>query len=185
MNLPIGTNIKKLRRENNMTQEQLARRLGIAFQSVSRWENGQVYPDIELMPAIAEVFGVSVDSLMGIPEAEKERLASTLVSEFVKLCREKEFLKNTERMAGLLRRIRRDYADCEAFYHIWTDTDFSRLGREPVLSELRLTVEARLKKFPNDGMSVKYFSTIEDDEHIEKFLNKYTAPAELLDERTA
>ena len=118
MNLPIGTNIKRLRHENNMTQEQLANRLGVAFQSVSRWENGQAYPDIELMPAIAEVFDVGVDYLMGIPEIEKERMANTLILEFVKLCREKELDKNTERMVELLRQIRRDHVDCDAFYHI-------------------------------------------------------------------
>lgn len=82
-------------------------------------------------------------------------------------------------MAGLLRRIRRDHADCEVFYHIWTDTDFSQLGSEPVLGELQLTVEARLKRLSDDEMSVKYFSKIEDDERVGEFLNKYTAPSGL------
>ena len=179
MNLPIGSNIKRLRRKNDMTQEQLAVRLGVTFQSVSRWENGQVYPDMELMPAIAEIFGASVDSLMGVPESEKEKRATALVLEFVRLCRERDPDKNAEKMTELLRIIRRNYADCEAFYHIWTDVDLSQLSFEPILNELRHTVEARLKKCPGDELSIKYFSKIEDDGRVGEFIESYTAPAGL------
>ena len=48
-----------------MTQEQLAGKLGISFQSVSKWENGQAYPDVELLPVIASIFHTSIDALMG------------------------------------------------------------------------------------------------------------------------
>lgn len=61
----LGENILKLRKEKKLTQEQLASLLGVTFQAVSRWENGQAYPDIELIPQLASVFGVSIDSLLG------------------------------------------------------------------------------------------------------------------------
>ena len=48
-----------------MTQEQLAGKLGISFQSVSKWETGQAYPDVELLPVIASIFHTSIDALMG------------------------------------------------------------------------------------------------------------------------
>ncbi len=70
MNLLIGENIKRLRRERNLTQEELAAHLGISFQSVSKWERGDGYPDITLLPAIAHYFHISVDELIGT-----ERLA--------------------------------------------------------------------------------------------------------------
>ena len=65
MNLRIAENIRRLRQENNLTQVQLADRLGVSYQAVSRWENETTYPDIELLPLIAAVFGVTVDYLLG------------------------------------------------------------------------------------------------------------------------
>ena len=65
MKLNIGENLRRLRREQNMTQETLAEKLGTSFQSVSRWENGTTYPDIEFLPAIARIFGTTVDNLIG------------------------------------------------------------------------------------------------------------------------
>jgi transcriptional regulator with XRE-family HTH domain len=54
-----------------MTQEQFADRLGVSYQSVSRWENGVTYPDIEFLPAIAKQFSVSLDYLLGQDDTEK------------------------------------------------------------------------------------------------------------------
>lgn len=69
MKLNIGENIKQLRREKNMTQEEFAELIGVSCQSVSRWENSLCYPDLEFLPTISEVFGVTVDKLIGINEA--------------------------------------------------------------------------------------------------------------------
>lgn len=57
----IGT----ARREAAMTQEQLAQELGVSAQAVSKWENGQSYPDITLLPKLAALFRCSVDELLG------------------------------------------------------------------------------------------------------------------------
>lgn len=64
MGLNIGKKIKQLRHEQNITQEQLAEALNISYQAVSKWENALVYPDITLVPVIAEFFGVSCDALL-------------------------------------------------------------------------------------------------------------------------
>ena len=56
-----GMRIADLRKQKGLTQEQLADRLGVSYQSVSRWENGVTYPDIEFLPAIAKYFSVSLD----------------------------------------------------------------------------------------------------------------------------
>ena len=71
MNLRIGENIRRLRRERNLTQEEMAAHLGISFQSVSKWERCDGYPDITMLPALANYFGVSVDSLIGMDEIAK------------------------------------------------------------------------------------------------------------------
>jgi transcriptional regulator with XRE-family HTH domain len=71
MKLRIGENIRRLRRERNLTQEEMAAHLGISFQSVSKWERCDGYPDITMLPALANYFGVSVDSLIGMDEIAK------------------------------------------------------------------------------------------------------------------
>ena len=68
MKLNIGETIKRLRKEREITQEEFAEVLGVSCQSVSRWENDNCYPDIELIPTIAGFFGISTDRLMGIAE---------------------------------------------------------------------------------------------------------------------
>ncbi len=65
MNLQIAENLRRLRQEQGLTQATLAERLGVSYQAVSRWENKSSYPDIELLPAIAALFGVTVDYLLG------------------------------------------------------------------------------------------------------------------------
>lgn len=72
MNVKIGENIKRLRKERDMTQEQLAAELGVSFQAVSRWELGTTYPDIALLPVIAAYFDVTVDELLGVDMARRE-----------------------------------------------------------------------------------------------------------------
>ena len=60
----IGKNIYELRRQKGITQEALAEIVGVTGQAVSKWESGGS-PDIELLPPIADYFGVSIDKLFG------------------------------------------------------------------------------------------------------------------------
>ena len=72
MNITISENIKKLRKEKNITQAELASEFGVTCQSVCRWENGAAYPDIELIPKIAAYFGITTDRLLGCDEESVE-----------------------------------------------------------------------------------------------------------------
>ena len=60
----IGEKIAELRKQNNMSQEELAEKLGISRQSVSKWESGQSLPDIEKLPVLSDLFHVSIDYLV-------------------------------------------------------------------------------------------------------------------------
>ena len=60
----FGQNIKKLRKKCGFTQTALAERLNVSDKAVSKWESGSGYPDIELLPALSEILGVSVDFLL-------------------------------------------------------------------------------------------------------------------------
>lgn len=62
----IGKQITALRREKNMTQEQLANLIGVSAQTVSKWECGTTMPDILLLPVLAGIFDISIDALFGI-----------------------------------------------------------------------------------------------------------------------
>lgn len=73
MELTIGKKLKNLRRERELTQEELAAHLGISFQAISKWERGEGYPDITMLPVLAKYFGVTADTLLGMDEIEARR----------------------------------------------------------------------------------------------------------------
>ena len=64
-NFNIGKNISHYRKINNLTQVELADKLNISMQAVSKWEQGITFPDISLLPAIADIFNISIDELFG------------------------------------------------------------------------------------------------------------------------
>ena len=65
MKLKIGEKIKELRYKKGLTQEEVGNLIGVSAQSVSKWERGEGYPDIEMLPSLANYFGVSIDELLG------------------------------------------------------------------------------------------------------------------------
>jgi transcriptional regulator with XRE-family HTH domain len=64
----MGSVIRRLRMERDWTQEELAARLGVSGQAVSKWETGQSLPDISQVPTLARTFGVTTDELFGMEE---------------------------------------------------------------------------------------------------------------------
>lgn len=76
--MKLGENIKKYRVERGMTQEQLAARLSLCAQAVSKWERGESLPDTALLTEICEALGVSLDRLFGREEVSKADLGYAL-----------------------------------------------------------------------------------------------------------
>lgn len=74
MNIDLGSKIRELRHRDKRTQEMLAETLGVTSQAVSRWESGGSYPDLQLMPAIANYFGVTIDELFGYANDREEKI---------------------------------------------------------------------------------------------------------------
>ncbi len=172
MKLTIGENIRRFRKKNDLTQEALAERVGVTYQSVSRWENGTTYPDLELLPAISETLSVTVDELIGMPQIEKEKRALETVDELRRECMKQEY--NTERIVELLRDIRRNYIDSEWAWRPWTDGN-DRAFRDPaILPEVRLFANAYLERNPMAAETIQTMSSVEDEEHIAEFLEKHT-----------
>ena len=75
--IQLGDRIKEFRRRDGRTQEALANELGVTPQAVSRWEKGLCYPDMGMIPSIANVFGVSIDELFGY-DNERSRKVDAL-----------------------------------------------------------------------------------------------------------
>lgn len=69
----IGSTIKKLRREKDMTQEDLAETLGVSVSAVSQWELEKTAPDLSLIPPLCNLLGVSADTLLGINQETKKK----------------------------------------------------------------------------------------------------------------
>ena len=171
MKLTIGENIRSFRRKNDMTQEQLAQRLGVTYQSVSRWENGTTYPDLELLPAISELLSVTVDELIGMPQYEKEKSADEAFDELSRECMKESY--DAEKIEAILSDIRRNYIGCNRSWRLWIGNE--RAYRDPkILPEVRLTAEEYLKKHPMNSHVIQTMANIEDEEHLDGFLKNNT-----------
>ncbi len=78
MQIKIGNKIRELRRHNGKRQEDLANALGVTCQAVSRWESNSGYPDMEMVPSIANYFHVTIDELFGYNGDREEKIEKIL-----------------------------------------------------------------------------------------------------------
>ncbi len=134
MNIKIGTIIKKLRAENNITQDVLATAIGVTPQAISRWEAEGGYPDIELLPALADFFSVSTDELLGYKLSQREEEIANIKKEMSRLAEDGTI---EERIAFARNAISRYPSDFEikenlavCLYHLWQDTQSTDLLKE-------------------------------------------------------
>ena len=82
--IKLGEKIKSLRKQKNISQEVFANYLGVSFQAVSKWENGNTMPDVTMIPAIASFFGVSTDELFDFNLYEIEKNVEAIIDEYSK-----------------------------------------------------------------------------------------------------
>jgi len=85
MQLYIGENIKRLRRQKGITQETLADRMHVSTAAVSKWERNETFPDIAMVIPLASYFGVSTDELLGLDEAKNEEKIKQYIAESERL----------------------------------------------------------------------------------------------------
>lgn len=187
MNLKIGEKIRSLRLQRKMTQEQLADRLGISYQSVSRWENGVTYPDIEFLPAIAKYFSVSVDELMGFDETERKKELRRAIR-----CIGNMTENDTADLIELIRACRREQGNGEYFRSICYALRYTSLWQNSaVIEELRKSKEIFFETCSDVSVrseALGYYACLEEERHIGDLLDRYasdqtTAKDYLLKER--
>ena len=69
----IGNLIKQIRKDNNLTQKDLADKLGVTFQAVSKWENGKNIPDIATLKILSDMFNLNIDDILNGTKREIEK----------------------------------------------------------------------------------------------------------------
>lgn len=79
----VGRKISELRKQKNMTQLELADRMGVSFQAVSNWERGNSMPDISKLPELAEIFGTTIDNILGAKSELIKKAAEGKLEEYV------------------------------------------------------------------------------------------------------
>lgn len=100
--IKIQEQITFLRKQKGLTQEELAKALGVTNQAVSKWESGQCCPDIQLLPNLAKLFEVTVDELLGCNSAKGLGDICLNLKDYFTALPEKESFEKAYRIAALL-----------------------------------------------------------------------------------
>ncbi len=81
----LADNLKKIRKDNNLSQEQLAEKLGVSRQSVSKWESGLAYPEMDKVIQICKMFNLNMDELLNkdISEVKETKESKSRVNKFI------------------------------------------------------------------------------------------------------
>ena len=131
MKLNLGDNLKKLRRKMDITQEELAEKIGVSTQAISRYETGSAYPDIEMLPIIAGFFGVTVDTLLGLSGETRQKRKDEYITQLRQITNRKERLDL----------LRKEHAEFPDSWEIVSDMVYE-MGYVPeCIDEMRETVE--------------------------------------------
>ncbi len=138
--IKLGENIKRLRLQKELTQEELSEVLGVSPQAISRWENGVAYPDITLLPAIANYFDITLDELMNMNEIRSTEKLNSIFAEVHKL----EIDGNIDKAITLLRNAIKTYPNnysllSELALALTNKDDSAYLNEAIILSEKVLT----------------------------------------------
>jgi Predicted transcriptional regulators len=144
MIINIGNTIKNLRVQKHATQDQLATFLGVTPQAISRWEAGNGYPDIELLPMIADYFAVTTDELLGIKKEERAAKLAIIYKE-IKRCEEEaiidertlQYVRNAVAEFPSEIRLQKNLADEICRLYMWEPTrDVTKLDEAEKLYEI-------------------------------------------------
>lgn len=147
----FGKQLKDLRKQKSLTQEQTAELLNVSKQSVSRWENNMTYPDIMFLPTIASFFGVTVDTLLGADYETNEQTKREYFSKRHSAHHSGDIQAAFELSQELYTRFPNDLSVIKA---VMTDSYLMGLhdvgGRRKHYLEMSIAVSERLMKMTDD-----------------------------------
>ncbi len=134
MNIYVGENIKRLRATKNVTQEQLAEFLNISNVAISKWERGETYPDIALLPVLAKYFDVTIDTLMGYDASKIKKEVIEIKKQYWQL----RALGLFDKAADLISVAKQKYYDDYTIMYLYMlDIIGGKIAKKAVLIEKR------------------------------------------------
>jgi transcriptional regulator with XRE-family HTH domain len=141
-NINVGKQIANLRNQNGFTQEELAEKLGITSQAISKWENGHSLPETVLLPSLARLFNCSIDSIL-MPFAARDNAFQNFVCTADTACGEfalQLYQRMKDRFAFTI--------DYDKEYHVFDEVSngnsaiFNNLNKEDFI--IRMDVESKI-----------------------------------------
>lgn len=134
MKITIGANIKRLRVQKGVTQEQLSVAMNVTCAAVSKWERGETYPDITLLQPLAFYFGVTLDDLMGYSQEKTKAEIEEILAHY-----RKHWKSDPDKARKIIVDAYRHYPNDYwiMHYYMWN------LAREMSDNDLKLLLERR------------------------------------------
>ena len=176
----IGSIIKELRQKKKMSQEELAEYLGVSTQAVSRWETSVSYPDIILLPLIANVFNVTVDYLLGTDKFKNDRIVEEINETYRKYNKKGdnvgcyEYMKKMYEKYPHIEKVQLMYADsCSAAHN--EDKSIIDEGIEVLERLVRLSYDEEIKDKAYDKLFWLYLHK-KDKVKLKDIFNNYIKP---------
>ena len=169
MNLNFAENFKRYRKEKGVTQEKVAEILGVSSQSVSRWELSICYPDLELLPSIANYFGVTVDTLLSNDVLSKKKDHQVFEQ------RINELWEDTGACIDITREYCRKYPDvdlyayeliCAIQRHVLKDGEQMKKYEALLLKNVERLMETRYR-----NTSIRIMITLSDEKEMGRWLD--------------
>lgn len=152
MKINIGDNLKHLRLQKGLTQEQLAEIFGVSPQAVSRWENNTSCPDITLLPGLAIFYNTSVDAIVGMDEIRREQTINRIHGEINDLV----ISGQTEKAVALIRDSLKIYPSDSSLLMSLGET-LAHRSDDPAAAREAISIAQRVLEMP--GVSGKAKST--------------------------
>lgn len=184
MTIILAENLKKLRRERGLTQEELAQFLGVTNQAVSKWERGEGYPDITMLPIIANYFEVTVDDLLGNDLISREEKITQYCNRFWNADRS----LSMDECVAIAKKAYTEYPYDWRIIDIYIMSLTRRLSEIPdekTVIELRRLCEFVMEKCTDATVRKRAVYTmifVEDDEHVERWFAEASDNADYLEQ---
>lgn len=175
MDIKITEQLRALRKARGNTQEELASHLGITVQAVSKWERGDGYPDITLLPYIALFYETTVDELLGVSEIEKQKK----IEEYMGICIKNSNLGRIEANIELMREALREFPnDLNIMQQLMHNLFF--VDKDEYLDECIALGEKILQKSVSDNQRYSVLHTLVYSYNKKSMIDKAKEYAEKL-----
>ena len=184
MKIQIAENIKKFRIASGYTQNELAILLSVSPQAVSRWENGQAFPDITLLPTLAKYLNVTIDEIVGSEGQRSECLKKELFERKMEnIDDESERVKNELRILEIYEELA--HTELPYLINYFRSLMNIKAHKRFILNDLESRIESARQmirdrlRISNMRDRVTLLSTVaafEDDENLTRWADEYQLP---------